>query len=111
MLFVAALICGIAALVFHSFKSSAVYQDAVAKAQADARVRQALGEPIEPAWYVTGTFQTEALSGRSNLRIPLHGAKANGILYVEAVRQSGDWNYWTLIVEVKSASTRINLLK
>ena len=101
---------GIIAFTFGSMKSTAVYQDAVTQAADNPEVINALGEPIETGFFLSGSINVNNDSGDANLAIPLSGSKRDGTLYVEATRISGVWSYHVLEVEVEGSSGRINLL-
>jgi hypothetical protein len=91
---------GILFLVTGAFRSSDVYQEALAAAQNDPEVQAALGTPIEPGWFVMGSMETSGLSGTADLRIPIHGPDGSGTLFAGARRENGVWRFYTLAVEV-----------
>jgi hypothetical protein len=90
-------------------KSSGAYAEAVAAARQNVEVRQAIGEPIEEGWFVTGNVQTSGPSGEASLAIPLSGPKGSGTLYVEARKRADRWRYTVLEFELKSTGQRILL--
>jgi hypothetical protein len=104
--FIAAIFFGVMGIV----KSSGAYTEAVAQAQASPEVIQALGEPIEEGWFVTGNVNTSGPSGEAELAIPLSGVRDSGTLYVEARRRAGNWEFSVLELELKSSGERITLL-
>jgi len=101
---------GIIAFTFGSLKSTAVYQEAVAQATDNPEVINALGEPIETGFFLSGSVNINNADGDAELSIPLSGSKRDGTLYVEAIKTSGEWNFHVLEVEVEGSSGRINLL-
>ena len=99
-LIVGGLVAGIVYLVMGSFKSSPVYTRAVQAAQSDPRVVQALGEPIQPGWYVTGSVEEQGISGDATMTIPISGSRNGGTLFASARKQNGVWQFYTLAVQV-----------
>ena len=63
-------------LITTSFRHSDVYKEATARATNNALVRDLLGEPIKPAWWMTGQMNTNGSTGHADLSIPMaHAAK------------------------------------
>ncbi len=91
---------GILFLVTGSFKSSPVYERALVAAQSDPRVSQALGTPIQPGWFITGSISERGLSGDADLVIPISGPRKSGTLYASARKGNGVWQFYTLAVQV-----------
>jgi hypothetical protein len=104
-------IVGIMCLVFGVIKSSDVYKDAVARAQAYPSVREALGTPIEEGMFISGNINVSGPSGEANLSIPISGPDGEGTIYVVATKSVGQWTFSTLVVEIKDTKQRINLLE
>ena len=107
----AAFIVAIGCLVFGMMKSSGAYQGAVAKAQADPSVQQALGTPIEEGMFVTGAISVGAGSGQADLSIPIRGPDGQATIQVVAEQSAGQWTFSTLVVEIKNSRQRIDLLE
>lgn len=95
--------------MFSMMGSSDVAMEAKRRAQQDARVVEALGQPIEPGWFIQGNQQINGPNGAASLQIPLEGPKADADLYIEAVKRVGRWRYRTLTVVVEGQSTDIDL--
>jgi hypothetical protein len=102
-------IAGIFYLIASEFKSSPVYMRALAAVQSDARVIQALGAPIQPGWYVTGSLEEQGLSGDATLTIPVSGSRKGGMLYASARKANGVWVFYTLAVQVDGDDNIITL--
>lgn len=107
---VAAGFIGIFSLVMHAMKSTVAYQQAVARAADDPTVIAALGQPIRPAFFVSGNFTTDGSRGHADFAIPLHGPKGNATVYVQAKEALGAWTYSTLTVQIGHDKPRIDLL-
>ncbi len=105
----AAFIVGIIGLAFGAMRSSTPYQEALFAAQTDTAVIEALGEPIEAGWLMSGSIETSGSSGTASFSIPVSGSKGEGTLYVEAQRTGGRWHYDQLYLEVDGQSGLIPL--
>jgi len=100
----------ILAIVFGSIKSTDVYEQALARARSNPAVVEALGQPVEDGWWMSGHISTSGPSGSADISIPLHGPKGKGTLYAVATKSAGRWEYQTLEVEVDGREDRIDLL-
>ena len=109
VLVIGGFVAGILFLVFGALKSSPVYTRALQAAQSDARVTQAMGEPIQAGWYLTGSIEEQGISGDATLTIPISGPRKGGTLYASARKQNGVWQFYTLAVQVDGADTIIPL--
>lgn len=105
-----AFIAAIVLVVFGAIRSSDAYQVALARAQGDPSVAEALGEPIEPGWFVSGNINVDGASGHAELAIPVNGSRAAGTLYVVADKVAGEWVYETMELAVDGGSERVSLL-
>jgi hypothetical protein len=106
-----AFVGSIVVIVFSAMKSTDVYKDALARAQRDAAVIDALGSPIKDGFLLSGNTNVNGAAGESNLTIPISGPKGKGTIYVSAKKSLGEWNYSGLVVEVGQTHQRINLLQ
>ncbi|MBZ5522219.1 MAG: cytochrome c oxidase assembly factor 1 family protein [Acidobacteriia bacterium] len=110
LLLLAAFIAGVFAIVFGSMKSSEPYQHAVAVVTSDPRAVQALGRPVQPKWYVSGSFNISNSSGDANLAIPVRGSIHSGTITVVAKKKNGIWSYETMELQVEDGSQKIDFL-
>ena len=97
---VALAIWGFVALIMGSLKQSDAYKEALAAVRADAAAVEALGEPIEPGFFLSGSVNVSGPSGDAELSIPLHGPRGKGKLYLEATKRAGRWEYSLLELAV-----------
>ncbi len=95
--------------VTNIFKSSDVYQSALAQAQSNPEVVRELGTPIQAGWFVLGSISTQGLSGDADLQIPISGPSNSGMLYASARRANGVWQFYTLAVTVNGRNEIIDL--
>src|SRR4051812_40859658 len=106
-----AFVCAIVFIVFGAMKSTDVYKTALARAQSDPAVVEALGTPIKDGWFMTGKTNVEGTSGEADIGFPISGPKGKATVYAVATKSAGRWRYQTLEVEVNGRSERINLLQ
>jgi hypothetical protein len=95
--------------VFGSMRMSTPYKESVARAQHDARVIEALGTPVSPAYIFGGEINTHNSDGDANFGIPLHGPKGGATMVVKATKTNGTWTYQIMTVTVQGRV--INLLE
>lgn len=97
--------------VFGLIKSSEVYKEALARAQASPAVISGLGAPVEPGFFVQGEVKIHNSSGNANLQIPIKGANGGaGTITVLAERIDGKWIYRKLEARIEGRETPVNLL-
>lgn len=97
-------------VLFGAMRSSDVYTFAIQRMRDNPQVVEALGSPIEPAWYLSGELNVSGASGDAQLQIPISGPKNEGDLYIEAEKSAGEWKYSTLAVTVDGRIVPIDLL-
>ena len=106
------LACGavVVGLVFYLMRSSDVFEQAVEIVQSHPEAVRALGEPIKPGFFVTGSISTSGSSGRAEIAIPVRGSRDKGTLNVSATKSGGEWQFHTLELVTKQYPDRIDLL-
>ena len=97
-------------LILGSLKQSGAYTDALAKVRADPAAIAALGRPIEPGFFVSGSVNVSGPSGEAELAILVEGSRGEGTLYLEATKRAGEWEYALLELAVDGREDRIDLL-
>jgi hypothetical protein len=95
--------------VFGVLRSSDVYVDSLARAQADPAVIEALGEPIEAAYFFAGNVNVSGAGGTADMTIPISGPRGEGTLYIVANKFQGEWQYTTQEVQIAASGERIDL--
>jgi hypothetical protein len=93
-----------------SFHNSDVYKQAKARATENSQVRAALGEPIQPAWIVSGQLNVNGSTGGANLSIPISGPRPRGRIHAVANKSGGVWRFTQLDVSVVGKSASIDVL-
>ncbi|MEM9557492.1 MAG: cytochrome c oxidase assembly factor Coa1 family protein [Acidobacteriota bacterium] len=87
-------------LVWGMIRSSEPYQHAIARAQSDPVVLEALGSPVEVGLFIMGNFESSDSSGSADFSVPIQGPRAKGRLYVVASKSAGEWSISRLVLEV-----------
>src|SRR5271157_1659869 len=104
-------IAGVFCVVEISIRSSDVYNQALAQAQANSQVSEKIGRPLNAGWFATGEINIHNDSGDADITIPISGPKGKGWIYAVAKKKAGVWRYETLLVEVDGQEDQINLLQ
>jgi Cytochrome oxidase complex assembly protein 1 len=97
------------AVIFGAMRSSDAYVGALGRSRASPAVVAALGTPIEPGFFVTGTINLTDSTGRAELAIPISGPKADATISVEATKALGVWHFNHLVVQIVQTGRRIDL--
>ena len=90
-------------------KQSDAYKIALARAQANPAVIEAIGSPISQTGIVSGNSNVSGPTGEANLSIPLRGPKGKATLYVEAKKSAETWFFQTMVVKIEKTGERIDL--
>jgi Cytochrome oxidase complex assembly protein 1 len=103
--------CGLLAFLFATdiMKQSDAYKIALARAQANVAVIEAIGSPISQTGIVSGKSNVSGPTGQANLAIPLSGPKGKATLYVEAKKSADTWFFQTTVVKIEKTGERIDL--
>ena len=105
ILSIAGLFFGITSIM----KRSETYQYPMKLVNDNARITELLGSPVESGFMIQGNINISGGSGNSNISIPIKGPKGKGVIYVNAVKKAGVWEYKVLSVCIKGE--RIDLAK
>lgn len=97
---VALVVAGVAIIffsVFGAIKSSDAYSETVALVQSHPEAVAALGEPVTPGFWLTGSINFNNGEGSADLTIPVSGPKGSGTLRIVADKPGGAaaWQYTT----------------
>lgn len=107
-------IAGVVGLVLvratRAVKSSELYTEALAQAQASPEVQEALGSPIEGGIPRSASFHMDGTSGDAEAEIPIAGPKGTGTLYAVAEKIGTKWKFTTLEVTIEATGETVNLL-
>lgn len=91
--------CIIGALTVSMFKSSEAYQLAQTELSSDPQLIERFGTPIELGT-PSGSLKAGTGSGGAQLAFSIHGPKAQGKAYVNAVKDLGRWQLQSVAVEL-----------
>jgi hypothetical protein len=97
-------------VITSSFRQSDVYKQAIAQATANPQVREQIGEPIKPDWFISGELNVSGSSGKANLIIPISGPRGRGSIHAVAQKSGGVWRFTYLQVDFANQSSSIDLL-
>lgn len=100
----ASFVAAIVLVVFGALRASDPYKDSLRRAQADPRVIAALGSPIEPGFWMTGSIQVENDEGTVNMEYTIKGPKKGARLRVAGTKERGRWYYQQMVVAPKDAA-------
>jgi len=92
-------------------KQSDAYKIALARAQTNSAVIEAIGSPISQIGIVSGNSNVNGPAGEVSLSIPLSGPKGKATLYVEAKKSADLWMFQTMVVKIEKTGERIDLNK
>lgn len=98
---------GLVFFIVGTMTNSEPYKVGVARARTNPDAVALLGEPINGDWYALGRISGGAESA-ANLRIPVKGSRAEGVVYLKGSTVHGKWHFDFLTL--KSAGREINLL-
>lgn len=73
---------------------------AIERAEADPRVIEALGTPLERGLLIQGSIQIENDRGSADVVVPVTGPKGEGELWAVGTREGGEWRLERLELEV-----------
>jgi hypothetical protein len=90
-------------------KQTDAYKTALARAQANPAVIEAIGSPISQTGIISGNSNVSGAAGELNLSIPLRGPKGKATLYVEAKKSADIWYFQIMQVKVEKTGQRIDL--
>jgi len=111
--FACAFFCACALAIFFFaigvMKQTDVYKTAVARAQTNPAVIEAIGSPISQIGIVSGNSNVNGATGEANLSIPMRGPKGKATLYVEARKSADIWYFQTMQLKVEKTGERIDL--
>jgi hypothetical protein len=106
----AAFLASIFLVVFGAMRSSGAYQIAISRARESPEVVEALGEPVEAGWFISGNINVSGPSGDASLSIPVSGPRGAGTIYLVAEKIAGEWVFERLEVELEGSGERLDLL-
>ena len=108
-------VCGgfvalILSVVFGAIKSSTAYTDSLATVRAAPQVQQAIGQPMKPAYFVTGNINTSPGAGHADIVYSVTGPKGSASVHAVADKAAGKWTFYTLDVTIGKTGKRFDLL-
>lgn len=93
-----------------SFRKSAVYKEALARAERDPQVASRIGVPLWPSRVLQGEIHVSGSSGTAHMTIPVTGPRGKATIYLDARKAAGTWEFLTLQVQFEGQPGCKNLL-
>lgn len=90
-------------------KQTDVYKTALARAQENPAVIEAIGSPISQTGIVSGKSNVNGATGELDLFIPLRGPKGKATLYIKAKKSADIWYFQTMVAKIEKTEERIDL--
>ncbi|MGD8926393.1 MAG: cytochrome c oxidase assembly factor Coa1 family protein [Thioalkalispiraceae bacterium] len=103
-------IAGLVFLIGSVMKGSDAYKISLDQVQHNRQVIEVLGEPIEAGFFVGGEVNIQGATGFANIFYNVEGPRAEGTVYVEANKDTGQWIFRKIAVEIKPDKRRIVLV-
>lgn len=104
----AVLFGGLIFSIFSMLKGSEPFKIAVARLESNQEVSQLLGRPLSTG-IPMGSIQVVNEGGRADLYFSVEGPKGKGTVYVDAVREDGNWKINKLYLDEKVTGRQIDL--
>lgn len=82
--------------VFASLRLSRPCEDALRAAQASPELKKEIGAPLELAWRINGSLNTQDGKGRAELRMTVQGPQGEAEVELRGTSVDGAWTYETL---------------
>jgi len=92
-------------------KGTDAYQISFDQIIHNPQVIGAIGEPIEPGFFVSGKVNIQGQTGYADISYSLTGPKAEATAYVRAEKEMGQWLFQRIIVEIEPDKRRIVLVE
>lgn len=90
------------------FKSSEVFQLALAKVEANQEAIELIGRPISTG-FPMGSIQVSGPRGNASLSFGVSGPKGKGTVYMEATKDMDRWRIDHILLEQEATGHRIDL--
>ncbi|MDF1860071.1 MAG: cytochrome c oxidase assembly factor Coa1 family protein [Verrucomicrobiales bacterium] len=92
-------------------KGNAPYTETIAAVQGNAEAIAALGEPIDPGFFPTGSININNGQGTVDFQIGVSGPKGSGTVFVKGEKPAGSsaWIYETRELKVAGQDQAISL--
>lgn len=109
-LLVAVFVTVLFTIITASFRSSDVFKEAMARAEANSDVRAQIGEPIRASRLMSGHLNVSGNAGDADLSIPISGPRGKAVIHAVASKSGGVWRFTVLQVNVEGQAEVVDLL-
>ena len=96
--------------IFALLKSSDAYTESLKQVQANDAVKNLIGSPVEPGFWLTGSININGSSGNADISYPVSGPKGSGTVYVVGTKSEGSWHYSKISFVQESSDQRVDLI-
>lgn len=91
--------------LFGVLKKATPYADSLEAVQSNPGAIEALGEPIDPGFVVSGSVNLNNDDGDAALSYPVSGPNGKGTVKVTGKKAAGQWSYETMELQVEGGET------
>lgn len=103
-------LAGVFAVVFAFIRNTEPVQASLAAARASTELKQALGEPIEMGWLVTGNVNSENNQTDAEVTVPVAGPRGMASIHTVGTRTgSAKWQFSEMTATVDGTGQVIDL--
>ncbi len=110
IVFLGAFVVAVFTVVEASFRKSAVYKEALARAERNPLVANRIGLPLRPARVLQGEINVSGSSGTAHMAIPISGPRGKATINLDARKAAGTWEFLTLEAKFDDQPYCVNLL-
>jgi len=98
-------------IVIAGMKSSDAYKEALARARNSKALTEAIGTPIDDGFMPTGRVEVSGDFGEAKLSISISGPKGSAVLFLEAQKSAGKWEFTLLRAVIDDTGAEVDLLE
>ncbi|HEX4953940.1 MAG TPA: cytochrome c oxidase assembly factor 1 family protein [Thermoanaerobaculia bacterium] len=98
--------------VLYMFSNTDVKKLAAEQVRSSPAAVEALGEPMETGWLITGSINVSNDHGRADIRFPMSGPKGEASVHAVAEREGGGpWVFEELSLELEGGGAPLDLME
>jgi len=87
------------------------YKLSLSKIESNVEIRQLLGSPVAPGFFVVGSIQVSGPDGEASLQYSISGPKGSAEAFVHAFRNMGKWVLQEIVVYSEEQQKTIQVIK
>ena len=93
-----------------SFRKSVVYEQAIDRANRNAKVASQIGVPLRPGRIAQGQLKVSGSEGTAHMAIPVTGSRGKATIFLDARKSNQSWQFLTLQIQFEDQPDCLNLL-